>query len=590
MPKSRPAFNYDLIEKAADLTDCLTTDLFTVTKAPSTSLQLDWPPWSRAWSQAFFGKLNPSRLRYPLALRSKEMLPKWAMDFGHLLEFLDKHPCAAESNFHDGSQHSSGLARTLIKPISAFAYKELCRRVPAGCRKRFSPEAQRELVEWLEERLTNAVKSCVELHFRAFAAVARCSRKTCSIERLIGEYARPCGHRLLQVIRANPPLAKIVIILVDHWVDAVSELLERLSSDLQLLTKSFRIRNQNAKVTRVRMGLSDPKAGGRSVVELRFTGGSTIIYKPRDVVGEVDWFSFLEWANSGGCMPSFRILRALSCDGYGWVEGVLTSPCYSRDEVREFYRRSGGLLCFMHLTGTSDCHQENIIAVGAHPLLIDAETLGNFINADGQTKDRLTDATVFRTGYLPIPANFGPLSAEYSWSALEPSVERSRTKTHLPRFRGRFQSSRNFAQEIIEGFSSTMKFLLSNRTDPEFRRQMSRITTQHPRRMIYRNTRTYMSIIEASMHPVVMCSGIARSAKLVTSLWGDAIDPKIARQEFLALSNLDIPFFSRSASSFPILLATREAQADESVATLSAQLPLLNCALFDTRQSFNARC
>ena len=120
---------------------------------------------------------------------------------------------------------------------------------------------------------------------------------------------------------------------------------------------------------------------------------------------------------------------------------------------------------------------------------------------------------------------------------------------------------------------------MSNRTDPEFRKHVFRIATHHPRRIVYRNTQTYMWMIEDSLRPAVMYSGIARSAHLVNLLWESALDPMIARQEFLALSSLDIPFFSRSASSSSHLRSTIELKADETIAGLPAQLQLLTSAL-----------
>ena len=220
------------------------------------------------------------------------MLPKWALDVISLLEYLDKDVCAAESNFRQSPERSVSLAKTLIKPVLGFAYRKLCHKLPVEPQSSFSPEARQELIAWLEERLTKAVRCCVELHFRAFVAVAHCSHKKCSIEQLAVEVPyRPCGYRLIQLLQANPPLAKILIILVSQWVNAVSELSERLASDRQLLAKVFQL-SHGAKVARLRIGLSDPKSGGRSVAELTFRGGAVIIYKPRDVLEKWNGFHF----------------------------------------------------------------------------------------------------------------------------------------------------------------------------------------------------------------------------------------------------------------------------------------------------------
>jgi lantibiotic modifying enzyme len=573
------AYLCKLIERAADLTDYLTGNFIASNQSVLSDTPLQWPPWDWAWSRAFLGNLNPGQLRHPLALRSKKMLPQWARDLQCLVQDLDDDPRTVEINSHGDPQDPTVLAKSLITPVTAFACKKLSERIPAHHRVQLSPAAEKLLVEWLEERLTDAIKHCVELHFRAFVAVGRCSRRKSEMTELAKDYARPCASRLFQLIEANPPLGKIVIVLVQHWIAAIAELLERLACDRQVLAKHFRVGDTSVKVKRLRIGLSDPKVGGKSVVELTFAGGRRIIYKPRDLLGEVDWFSFLDWANKKGWKPPFRVLGALARDGYGWLEGIRHIPCRAPGEVRQFFFQSGGLLCLMHLLGATDCHQENVIALGADPVLVDAETLGDYASDKKREGDASKVPTIFRTGYLPIPAELDPLAIDYSWSALEPVLQRGRSNVHLPRLGGRSQSPRNFGREIVEGFSSMTDFLFSNRADRQLRKHLSRIAMRHPRRFLYRNTRNYVRMIEASLSPAAMRSGMARSATLLCLIWPNDTDPAVARQELFALSQLDIPSFSRSTSLVHCPFVAKKSQMEETLAKLPTQLDLLKLAI-----------
>jgi lantibiotic modifying enzyme len=231
----------------------------------------------------------------------------------------------------------------------------------------------------------------------------------------------------------------------------------------------------------------------------------------------------------------------------------------------------------MHMTGATDCHQENIIAVRSHPVLVDTETLGNFHNGRDQAGSSKV-ATIFRTGYLPIPAEIDPLAMDYAWSALDPVARQDRINVHLPRFADRCHTSRDFAPEITEGFSSMSDFVSSHRTNRKFQEYLSHFAVNHPRRLLYRNTRNYVQMIETSLLPDTMRDGIARSAKLIQLLWRKDIDPVVAQQEFVALSQLDIPFFLRAASDRRRRAETRLCMED-ALENLSVQSELLHIAL-----------
>jgi type 2 lantibiotic biosynthesis protein LanM len=65
----------------------------------------------------------------------------------------------------------------------------------------------------------------------------------------------------------------------------------------------------------------------------------------------------------------------LSRASYGWMEFVPQLPCQSVAEVQTYYQRAGALLCLLYALESVDCHLENLIAHGSHPVLIDLETL-----------------------------------------------------------------------------------------------------------------------------------------------------------------------------------------------------------------------
>ena len=67
----------------------------------------------------------------------------------------------------------------------------------------------------------------------------------------------------------------------------------------------------------------------------------------------------------------------LARDGYGWVEYAAPEACPDEATVERYYQRVGALTCLVYLLQGADCHAENLIAAGEHPILVDCETLLN---------------------------------------------------------------------------------------------------------------------------------------------------------------------------------------------------------------------
>ena len=89
------------------------------------------------------------------------------------------------------------------------------------------------------------------------------------------------------------------------------------------------------------------------------------------------------------------------------------ASCEEDAEAGRYFRRTGMLLCLLYALQATDCHNENLIACGEHPVLIDAETLMHHRARDvaEQGANRGTDAlyqayermwdSVLTSGMLP---------------------------------------------------------------------------------------------------------------------------------------------------------------------------------------------
>ncbi|MPZ19038.1 MAG: type 2 lantipeptide synthetase LanM [Luteitalea sp.] len=170
-----------------------------------------------------------------------------------------------------------------------------------------------------------------------------------------------------------PVLAKQLAWSIGRWVRTTTELVHRLEEDRDAITREFGGGGPLGRVQSLEPALSDPHDGGSRVIALQFESGQRLIYKPRHVDLERVFGELVEWLASRGLEPRQRSARLLDRQGYGWMEVVDEEPFSNVDEVRRYYRQSGGLLCLAHVLRAEDLHMENVVATRDGPVLIDLE-------------------------------------------------------------------------------------------------------------------------------------------------------------------------------------------------------------------------
>lgn len=197
---------------------------------------------------------------------------------------------------------------------------------------------------------------------------------------------------LATVFKAYPVMARHLAMLVSMWVESTLELLARLRRDRDAIATAFGA-IPLGELCRATPGLSDRHDGGRCVAVLTFTSGRSVVYKPRDVGLERVFHEFQAWLSSRGLDFLPRPLRVLEREGYGWAEFVDQEPFQDRQQVGEYFRRAGTLLCVVHVLRGADAHQENVVATSLGPVLIDAEMLLQPVD-HGEEKDARSDGLI----------------------------------------------------------------------------------------------------------------------------------------------------------------------------------------------------
>jgi lantibiotic modifying enzyme len=402
---------------------------------------------------------------------------------------------------------------------------------------RLRPKPKRRIKNHLRRTLARVTRPCFELEFKAFrsayeAIYSRGGFATPKFmqKKFLGE--RPYD-RLSSLFTRFPVLTEVWSRLICQCCDSVSELLARVEADKHRISRVFFRGQPVGKIISLLAGLSDPHNDGRAVMRIQFAAGP-IIYKPRSGQGEQQWFRLVRYFNSVSLRPKLTAPRVLCRDGYCWMEEVKFASCKDQGGVRRFYTRMGAMIAAACLVKAVDCHRDNVIASGEHPVLVDAETLWH--EADRKKAKTVLDS-LHATGFLP--ASDKRWSYQYRSSALG----RTRPGKHTPHRAGKPLRAAQYEREIVTGFRRTWICLLGTKARRlAFSGRLQRLRNQK-RRRIYWSTEMYDAIRDASIQPAALRSGIDRDLLIARLCARSGVSQTVIRKEIDALRRLDIPYF-----------------------------------------------
>jgi lantibiotic modifying enzyme len=193
------------------------------------------------------------------------------------------------------------------------------------------------------------------------------------------------------------------------------------------------------------------------------------------------------------------------------------------------------MIAAAHLLKLVDCHRDNLIASGEHPMLVDVDALWH---VSALTKTQAVSTVLYRTGFFP---NADRRSLQSRSSALGYGT----TGRHVPRLARNPLKAANYHQEITRGFTRAWRCILgAGARRRAFERRLRRIRSRE-RRWIYWATEKYTAIREASLQPVVLRFGRERELLIRRQCTRNIVTPAVNDAEVRALKRLDIPYFLR---------------------------------------------
>jgi type 2 lantibiotic biosynthesis protein LanM len=438
---------------------------------------------------------------------------------------------------------------------------------------------EQTLLRWL----VNACQPSMEVEFWVFRA-SRQSTLVSRLQKFTDTPSHPYYQEfikslleggMLTFLKEYPVLARLLATTTDLWVDATVEFISRLKSDLSEIKRTFQAGIELGQIIAVQSGLSDRHHNNRYVTAVTFASGLKLVYKPRDLGIEQAYVKLLDWLNNHNiCLP-FKLLKILNRSTYGWVEFVEALCCKNKEESREYYKRSGMLLCLVYMLDSTDLHHDNIIACGEHPVLIDLETLMHpWVREMEQSKNNTKEVkslasqqlwhSVLRTALLP-QWKIGKKGQAYDDSGLggtgtintsnQQQEGNESKRDNVPVLDKIKLELQDYHTEIVNGFEQMYRFLMTNRQELLAIDSPLTALANQSVRFVFRNTSTYASTLQLSLNPKFLRDGVERSIQLdILSRPMLVWDTKplcwpLLQVEKQALEQMDIPLFTARSDS-----------------------------------------
>ena len=384
-------------------------------------------------------------------------------------------------------------------------------------------------------------------------------------------------------------LARLLATTVLQWVQWLSELSNRLDQDWSEIARFFDLPDEDPFIADIQTGLSDSHHDGRTVAIITLQSGAKLVYKPKDLGFEKGLSNLTDWLTQQGIPYPTKALKILNYEAYGWVEYVETAACEDEAALRRYFERIGGLLCLVYLLEGTDCHGENLMAVGEYPILIDVETFlhprlmpassNELSNGAQNLAYQQYMSSVLRTGMLPVwmfgrggqsfdISGLGAIAGQeipyefLSWKCINTDDMSSVLATavaqqanSMPILNNQAVSPEGYLTEIVKGFSETYDFFLARKEDAHFLAQMESYFQAKQGRFLFRNTINYFLLLKKLLHPKYMRNGLDRSIQLDV-LCRSALSAKnrplywpLFNSEIKSLEKLDVPYFITQADA-----------------------------------------
>lgn len=176
------------------------------------------------------------------------------------------------------------------------------------------------------------------------------------------------------LIDKYPVLDNILKTIVSNYLRHLQNIYTSLSRDWPQLAAVFSLEvDAYSGIKDIDTSLGDGH-NGESTALVTLANGTKLVYKPRNIDTALAYNSFIGWVNHK-LNAELKTIKCVCAESHGWLEFVANDPIDTPEALSEYYYQAGILLAVTLLLGSKDCHYENVIASGKHPVIIDHETI-----------------------------------------------------------------------------------------------------------------------------------------------------------------------------------------------------------------------
>ncbi|SFB45765.1 type 2 lanthipeptide synthetase LanM family protein [Clostridium frigidicarnis] len=384
-------------------------------------------------------------------------------------------------------------------------------------------------------------------------------------------------------------LIEILNTIIKNNFNYIIEIVTNTAKELDNINLKFNNGNSVGYIKKISTGLGDTHKGGKAVSTIYFSKNIKVVYKPRSLELEYGFQKLLQWVECKNIkgLFNFKKVKIHTINEAGWMEFIEYKECKNSKCGKEFYSRTGHILCLLYILNAVDFHYENLIAHGEYPILIDLESLfhgklktqDKEINSGFAKAKKIIDNSVQSISLLPtniskkvgheyVSIDIGGLSANKEQVAPFKSliIENMNLDTikvikkdtivkpqlNNPSINGEFLNSEKYLPEIKEGFEVLYNWVLDNKK--EFSKIVKSIFGGMRSRIILKPTFFYAQLLGISSHPDFMRDFYHRKVLLHRiGIHSNDEYCQIMKSEFQDLLSWDIPFFNVSISETYII-------------------------------------
>ncbi|HEE8868266.1 type 2 lanthipeptide synthetase LanM family protein [Staphylococcus aureus] len=413
-------------------------------------------------------------------------------------------------------------------------------------------------------------------------------------------------EQLNEFFSKNTELETTLSLVLEKKVNYIAEVISNTQKNWEELSRYFNI-SQNEKIEKLKIDSGDTHQNGKSVCIIKFTDGHKLVYKPRSMDIDSQFQTFLDILKAEQ-VDDFLTFRILSFPHYGWSEFIDFKECESKSEMKEYFFKIGEFLTILYMLNGNDTHQENIIAHGKYPMLIDLESLFAPRLSDSSELDCSLNYTlnyfkksVNSIAILPTeitnPLNTENISLDLGGTSvsknnkspyksisvknmftsdaqyfLENNIYVNESK-NIPLLNDAEFKAYNYISDIKEGFEYMYLYFMNNKAI--LKQLLSSLFSNQKVRYINKSTMTYSKLLSMSSYPLFSKSPFYKKI-LFHRIGINALknEKPLLEHEYNDLVNNDIPYFSAKLNEKNLYSSQNKV-----IKNILAKSPLEDCFL-----------